>query len=552
MTVEKRKNQEFLGTSGPICMLALPFILFSLFWTAIHAIVRSLNSEKGSLLPTELRSSRSSRKLRGGTNVTVRYFHLKIESSAWNRYHDSLTGKLVSRRYKWSSRTLTYFYNAGVAFGVLGMLCAIGLLLWTCANLFTEMFHHDSVVELHRVAKRDMEEVSHIEVRRSGSFVQAIIPGVTVPFSHITPIFLAIFLSQVVHEVGHAVSGALESVPINSVGATLTLIIPSAFVTFPGSYLETLKPASRARIIAAGPWHNAVFWIILVFLGWLRLSYYALTLFAYEDISGLGRVVLDVESGTALDEYLPKGSVITQIDDIRVNGTDDAWSTYLTASQPSTSEGWCVEKDTFFQSPGSCCLEGVAVSLLSCFTTGSDTGCLDAVPLLTKPKENIRCNSVPSCEGNTICVRPAESAQLLRISVQVTDQEGDEIILWRGPKKEVLQQVQLGTLRPRLSLFPLWLPSILFVLEGYLKMATISLYLFNLLPLPYLDGSRFLETLLSMASHTQVREIYDLEMVVNTGRHIGAGWTVGIEKTLRMGTTTVFIVCVLMAGWNSF
>ncbi|KAK0463696.1 uncharacterized protein EV420DRAFT_1638620 [Desarmillaria tabescens] len=421
-------------------MLALPLILLLLFWTAIHAIVRSLNSEKGSLLPTELRSSRPSRKLRGGTHVTARYFHLKIESSAWNRYHDSLIGKLVSRRFQRSSRALGYFYDAGVAFGVLGMLCAIGLLLWTCANLFTETFLRDSVVEVHRVVKRDKQEASRIDVRGSGSFVQAIIPGVTVPFSHITPILLAIFLTQVIHEVGHAVSGALESVPIDSVGTALTLIIPSAFVSFPGSYLETLKPASRARIIAAGPWHNAVFWIILVFLGWLRLSYYSLTLFAYEDVSGLGRVVLDVESGTVLDEYLPKGSIITQLDDMRVNGTDDVWSTYLAASQPATSDGWCVDKDTFFESPRSCCLERVAVSLLSCFTTDSDTSCLDAVPLLTKPKESVRCGSISSCEGNMICVRPTESAQLLRISVRLPGQEDDEIILWRGPKKEVLQQ----------------------------------------------------------------------------------------------------------------
>lgn len=102
--------------------------------------------------------------------------------------------------------------------------------------------------------------------------------------------------------------------------------------------------------------------------------------------------------------------------------------------------GNCACTEDCSETPGSCCLEGVAVSLLSCFTTGSDTGCLDAVPLLTKPKENVRCNFMSGCEGSTICVRPTESAQLLRISVQVTGQEDDEIILWRGPKKEVLQQ----------------------------------------------------------------------------------------------------------------
>lgn len=82
-------------------------------------------------------------------------------------------------------------------------------------------------------------------------------------------------------------------------------------------------------------------------------------------------------------------------------------------------------------------------------------------------------------------------------------------------------------------------------------MATLSLYLFNLLPLPYLDGSQFLAALLGIASHAETSDIYDLEMGINISRHVGTGWMVRIEKTLRVGTTVVFIICVLMAGWNS-
>ncbi|KAF9000774.1 hypothetical protein BDZ89DRAFT_694473 [Hymenopellis radicata] len=63
----------------------------------------------------------------------------------------------------------------------------------------------------------------------------------------------ALFCSQIIHELGHAVSGALESIPIQSAGAALTLVIPSAFVAFPTSYIDALKPLARARVIAAGP-----------------------------------------------------------------------------------------------------------------------------------------------------------------------------------------------------------------------------------------------------------------------------------------------------------
>jgi len=94
--------------------------------------------------------------------------------------------------------------------------------------------------------------------------------------------------------------------------------------------------------------------------------------------------------------------------------------------------------------------------------------------------------------------------------------------------------VDVGTLMPRLNVLvlPLWLPThaqtfweyvarLPFLTEltcwlRYLIMATLSLYVFNLLPLPLLDGSQFLRTLIQMAlgydnDNDVMTDEYDLE-----------------------------------------
>lgn len=56
-----------------------------------------------------------------------------------------------------------------------------------------------------------------------------------------------------------------------------------------------LKPASRLRIIAAGPFHNLVFWLILIGGAWAGLGRVWWTIIGYEDIRQLGRIVVQVD-----------------------------------------------------------------------------------------------------------------------------------------------------------------------------------------------------------------------------------------------------------------
>lgn len=88
-------------------------------------------------------------------------------------------------------------------------------------------------------------------------------------------------------------------------------------------------------------------------------------------------------------------------------------------------------------------------------------------------------------------------------------------------------------------------------------MATLSLYLFNLLPLPFLDGSQFLETLLDLTLNSSERlsaEDFDLEALEGGNRpDIGRRSrrsTRGISKVIRFGTTGLLGACMVLAFIN--
>ena len=117
--------------------------------------------------------------------------------------------------------------------------------------------------------------------------------------------------------------------------------------------------------------------------------------------------------------------------------------------------------------------------------------------------------------------------------------------------------VQMGVLLPRVSLLPLYWPSAaqLFMecvtftnsscycsrIHRYLKLASFSLFLFNLLPLEHLDGGKLLEVLLSVSfNHRTI----DLEAA---GRPVVERWKRTCRWihmiTITLMATTVFLAC---------
>jgi len=242
---------------------------------------------------------------------------------------------------------------------------------------------------------------------------------------------------------------------------SFTLVIPSAFVTFSSAALEGLAPRARARIVAAGPFHNIILWCMLLSIQYTGLGSLLWSM-GYQDISALGRVVLGVEAQSPLHGYLPLGSVITALDDTSLgspNSSYDTWTLYLNQGYKAPTLGWCAGP---FDDDHSCCSTNKTLGL-SCFASTDSPlvkGCLDPIPVLTSPGLADRCASTADCFATSFCVTPDKSEQLLRLTIHESSEYNDsKVILWSGPPQEIWEEVRVATLLPRASILPVLLPS---------------------------------------------------------------------------------------------
>ncbi|KAJ7182585.1 hypothetical protein C8R43DRAFT_7552, partial [Mycena crocata] len=539
-------------------------LVLLLVWTVIHGAFYFLRPAKAqSLLPTSRATNSLRRKRRHfwdsrSTQVILNKLHLRVQTSVWNNRHDVLTKALTVCSATRVRPALTSFYNAGFAMGVLGTVVSLGLLSWNCVHGMVPLIHAffisaSPVSSPTLLLKRASEAIETAAVRTN--IIQPLIPGITVPLGHLPVILLAVFLSQIIHELGHAVSAALDAVPVTSAGASFTVVVPAAFVTFPAAAMDALQPFARSRIIAAGPFHNLVFWFLLVLVNQVGTGdFLARTL--YRDVSDIGRVVVGIDRDSALLGHLAVGSLITQLDDTPLGSPADQWTAYLTSS-PSPSLGWCVDRTEYQANSNECCDPGTLLSSLTCFSAvpSAEKACLETIPTLTN-LEARRCASDHECPDDSRCARPDDSAHILRLTIHSDGQ--DRVILWSGPLAEVQEQVEIGKFYPRFRFLPIWIYMSTRLLWDYLKMATLSLYLFNLLPLPYLDGAQFVKALLETVFQVGTGfEEYDVEALEaastsNQGalRRNRGRWKERFAKWIPVATTCLFVLSAILALRN--
>ncbi|KAF8234469.1 hypothetical protein L208DRAFT_1393838 [Tricholoma matsutake] len=533
-------------------------LVLALVWAVIHAIQRS-----NLLLPSAYNHFRRNRFLdTSTTQVFLNLFHLRLQTTAWNIYHDNLATELKRQRSCMLSKALMTFYDLGSVFGILGMLIGLILLSWTCGlsslSLATKISNYSNTIPRSvttGLARRSLEGAA-ASLPKYESFIKPIIPGLTVPLAHLPIILIAVFFTQIVHEFGHAIAAALESVPLLFSGASFTLLIPSAFVTISATALTELTSRRRLRIIAAGPFHNILLWCMLLTVQQTGLGS-VLWAVGYRDLAAIGNIVVRVDPNSPLHPYLPPATIITKLDDTFLglrNSSADMWTSYLTGAGDKREKdmGWCVE---VLAHPESCCADEKTLGL-SCFTSTDDPshrGCMDPIPILAG--NGSRCWFAADCFGVSTCVRPDKTGQLLRLTVHRPSNfpNQEDVVLWSGPLREVWEQVDIGTLMPRLHILPLWMPTQGQVVWEYLIMATLSLYIFNLLPLPWLDGSHFLRTILQMKwslNNDITTNEYDLEALEfpreQWTRFRGDWWRDQLANIVQKVTIGLFGGCIVL------
>jgi len=153
-------------------------------------------------------------------------------------------------------------------------------------------------------------------------------------------------------------------------------------------------------------------------------------------------------------------------------------------------------------------------SALTCFVSLDNPfepsqGCIDPVVVFTS---DIRCGAAADCGTDSACISPHQDSQLMRLKVRPHAMDDHEtLVLWSGPAREIFEEVQVSIWLPRASFLPLQFPLVIQNFWEYLSMATLSLYLFNLLPLPLLDGTELLEVLIDMIFKDRGDLFHDIE-----------------------------------------
>ncbi|KAF9561721.1 hypothetical protein CPC08DRAFT_707231 [Agrocybe pediades] len=539
-------------------------LLLTVIWCTIY-LVRYFTTRHTSagLLPTNFGQA----SLRPKTKVTLHNLQLRYSTGRWNTSHDKLSTFLLKKSTRVSAAVKS-FYDIGSIFSAFGMAISLAGLLWISFNsgwmLFLAIYGKDASPSLaNHLSKRaiDAEGAIPPSVTSTSPEIIPIIPGVTVPLGHLPLIVIAVFLSQLVHELGHAVAGARESLPMISAGFSFIVCIPSAFVAFPVAGLKNLTAKARCRVISAGPFHNLAFWGLILLFARLIPGKLCSLLSGYKNVSNIGKVVVDVNMDSPLSLYLQPGSVVTRLDDVSLSGpmSSVTWTNYLTGDAQPPAMGWCLHRSDLEKAVNCCSPSGdKKASPLSCFVSHEPSiqGCMDPVPVLTKPYGYGRCKNSEECARESVCTFLERSSQLMRITVRNPDMADKEetVVLWSGPRLEVWEEVQVGDWLPRVWFLPLKLPLVADLFWQYLKMATISLFFVNLLPLPHLDGAELLRSFLDVLFSDSEPFTYDMEAMQqgrnNEDARVPRRLKERISTFMSRMTASLAVSTVALSGFN--
>jgi S2P endopeptidase len=362
------------------------FLLFGL-WSSIHLIHRfHVPSNKSrNLLPTL-----STTRRRKATTVTLAGPYLRIESTAFNSGHDILAQWFSRNRISRTTTSLRVIFDSGVVVALLGMVTALTVLLWTFVQLARRSVAglapvsagvplrvkraYDSTYAPPTVTQHTATNIPvQLLVRRFHSSPHTNgecphLPTNSDPRNHASTFSFssahkrAVLLASCTRSRACTLWRVVRSecpaspspttdvsdrdgVPLQSLGASLTLLLPAAFVAFPIHTLTALTPRVRARIAAAGPLFSALLYLVLLLP--LGRPFFLL---GYSDTSSDGLLVSSVIPGSPLASHLPPGTLLTALDDFPLsNAQENTWRDYLTGQHSLVSKepALCLDTEWF-------------------------------------------------------------------------------------------------------------------------------------------------------------------------------------------------------------
>ncbi|XP_049605011.1 membrane-bound transcription factor site-2 protease [Syngnathus scovelli] len=412
--------------------------------------------------------------------LTLSPFHIRWQTTIFNR--------LFAYCARIHPRALYVWFNSGLVFGVAAMLASAVLLVKTLQGTLAQMTSDNPRMGAQQA-------------------LQVVVPGVNLPTSHLAYFFLALLLSGIIHELGHAVAALREQVRVNGFGVFVFVVYPGAFVDLFTTHLNIVSPAQQLRIFCAGVWHNFVLCIVALALLFL-LPLFLFPLYS----SGGGALVTQVAQGSAAEgpRGLSAGDIVTGLEECDVTGMDD-WNSCLSRLARTPQTGYCVPTAglrpswahgrAFKRLDGTldCCSNNSLTDLCFSYMKGPaaerEYACMPVRKMVTGTRV---CHSDRDCDAHTglgggVCVTPSLQNQTRFIRVAHPPAAP---MLFVGYPPHLQHAVSLTNFVPRFGFLHLDLPIFLETFCKYVFSLSGALAVVNSVPCFALDGQWMLNALL--------------------------------------------------------
>nr|XP_020458153.1 membrane-bound transcription factor site-2 protease [Monopterus albus] len=426
-------------------------------------------------------------------------FHVRWQTTMFNR--------LFSYCARINPRALYLWFSGGMAILLLAVLESVVLLIKTLQQTLAQM-----TTDNPRIGGQQA--------------LQVVVPGVNLPTSQLAYFFIALLLSGVIHELGHAVAALREQVRVNGFGMFVFVMYPGAFVDLFTTHLNLISPAQQLRIFCAGVWHNFVLCVAaLAFL-------FLLPIFLFPMYStGVGALVTEVVQGSAADgpRGLSVGDIVTGLEDCPVRTVED-WSSCLFHLSHTAQTGYCVPVASlqpswahgraFKRLDGTmdCCSNNSLTDL--CFSyikpehrksREREYACMPVRKMVTGTRA---CRTDDDCAAGfhtaSLCVTPSLENQTRFIRVTHLP---NTHMLFVGYPPHLQYAVSLTNFVPRFGFLHLDLPVFLETFCKYVVSLSGALAVVNSVPCFALDGQWMLNALLEATLVTVVTDRQKRELI---------------------------------------
>eukprot|EP00457_Paulinella_chromatophora_P004479 gb/GEZN01004491.1/.p1 GENE.gb/GEZN01004491.1/~~gb/GEZN01004491.1/.p1 ORF type:complete len:569 (+),score=42.36 gb/GEZN01004491.1/:222-1928(+) len=361
---------------------------------------------------------------------------------------------------------------------VCALVGAIASLLLLIVNLIHAVSASGLFARLLDTPRDDGSETQPDEL------MMVVVPGVTLPWHQLGYFWIAILVSVLFHELGHALAASVDRVRTVHMGFSWCLFFPVAYVSLDhhSASFQMLSAKRKLRIAAAGIWHNLALCAFCLVLSRL-LPVILSGLYNYG--VGIRIVNIDAVQAPGLWALIPAGTRVIAVDNIPIISSQEWLQALHSAGTVNVSElepsivasvgrcaPWLLVQEEQARAGTSCCLAAAATSAdgataieltqdepsPSCWNVSRlfDNQHQPYSRVCTRGKDvfsrgSLPCKAAPDCSPDQVCVSPAisdlfPSDRLILLSVQrPLAYDTNHNAIHAMPGNSTMRQVETGT-----------------------------------------------------------------------------------------------------------